>query len=68
MNRVFKGSIAPLPFWQGDAGLSFVALFESVCGVAASGLKVRYGPFVSLSMGTVLFDTVEIYEGGCVVL
>ena len=54
------------PFWHGGTGLSFVALLESVCGMVASDLKVRYGPFVS--MGTVLFDTVEIYEGGCVVL
>ena len=31
---------------------------------ALSNGKTRYGPFVS--MGTVVFDTVKIYEGSCV--
>ena len=76
MNRFFRGSTAPLPFWQGGTGLSFVALFWKAdgddgnsicsgdCGAVASafvsGLKSREGPFVS--MGTVLFDTDKINE------
>ena len=62
MNRVFRGSTALLPFWQGGTGLSFVALFwkngdnggDSICSgdcgavasTFASGGKTRYGPFV----------------------
>ena len=50
MNRVFRGSTAPLSFWQGGAGLSFVVfnlhlygVFNDVCdgefGVAAGGAE-----------------------------
>ena len=71
LNRFFKGRI--MPFFSNGIGLSFVALAnDSVC-VATSGRKARCGPspFVSLrnyfvSMGTVLFDIVKIYEGSCV--
>ena len=57
-----------MPFFSNGIGLSFCALEnDSVCS-AASGGKTRYGPFVRLSMGTVLFDIVEIYEGSYVVL
>ena len=61
--RFFRGSTTHLLFWQGDAGLSFSALFESVCGIAASGLKVRYGPFVSFR--NYFIDSKENYEGSC---
>jgi len=101
LNRVFKkGSIAPLSFWHGGAGLSF-SVFASkindvvwckgaarfsdsdsldavvgggVCGIVASsdvsGLKSREGPFVGfrnvfVSKGTVLFDSIKIYERMC---
>ena len=63
-NRVFnKGSIAPLSFWHGGAGLSFVALFwkKGVC-FAASGGKTRHGPFISFMNDGVYRN----YEGSCV--
>ena len=63
LNRVFKGSTTRLPIWQGGAGLSFVALFESVMGMVVSGLKVRYGPFVRVMNDRVYKN----YERSCIV-
>jgi len=69
-----------LSFWQGGAGLSFLALlWKNVVCVAASDGKTRYGPFVSFNNVSKFskwifedckifknYESYKIYEGSCV--